>query len=342
MYVGTMTKEYCRSSAETAPDSPPVVFEVFVQKGFCEFELASVTSTLQIANRIYGKAGFSWRVISDTPGLVSGSGACIVRAEPVISDHYQADYLVVIANKSSDSSQWMARVRSMRRLGRPAILLADAATVFIAQSQISSGAVTTHWADAMILKEEGHQPRLTDSLSERSNGIVTSAGRGSTAELILGYLETVLPTTEITEIGRHLLLDSIRKSSSKQPSGLAALPNFLEKPVLDALNLMEENLSEPLRIAEIAEALRISQRFLERRFRAAFNASPARFYKKMRTRRARFLLEETNMNLLEIAIATGFGTTGSLTTALKQFYGQSPAQIRTGWTYNVLDYGGDV
>lgn len=338
MHVSSMTRKPSPFGKNPERKKGPIAFELFVQKCFCELELASITSTLQTANRVRGAEYFSWRIISDTPGLVEGTGACIVRAEPVIPDHCQADYLIVIANKSSDSSQWMARVRNMRRLGRPALLLADAATEFIAQSRISSGRVTTHWADALVLKEEGDQPRLTDSLSEMTNEIITSAGRGSTAELILGVLETVLPTTEVSEIGRHLMLDTIRKSSSKQPSGLAALPNFFEKPVLDALSLMEANLSEPLRIAEIAGALSVSQRFLERRFQAAFDESPARFYKRMRTRRARHLVEETNMKLLEIAIATGFGTSGGLSDAFKRFYGKTPAQIRASWKNTVLNF----
>lgn len=337
-----MTEQISRSDAIAPADDDRTVFEIFVQRRFCDLELASVVHTLQTANMVHGTPQFSWRVVSDKPGLVQGAGACIVRAEPVIPDHCLADYLVVIGAKAADSSGWMTRVRSMRRLGNPVILLADAATVFISKTQVTTGAVTTHWADAVVLKETRDLPRLTESLSELSNGIITAAGRGATAELMIGLLAKVLPLSEITDIGRHLLLSSIRTSSSTQPFAPAAYHKFYDKAVSDALAIMEEHLSEPLSIAKIADNVDTSQRCLERRFRAVFETSPGYFYKQMRVRRAHQLIEGTNLPLIDIATATGFGSTGTLSTAFKKFYGVTPSDFRGKFRDRVLDYSDNV
>ncbi len=337
-----MTEQPTLSRTSTSPPDATTVFEIFVQNRFCDLELASVVHTLQTANLVHGTPQFVWRIISDNPGFVQGSGACLVRAEPVIPDHCLADYLIVISSKTADPSIWMARVRSMRRLGNAVILLADAATTFISRTQVTTGAVTTHWADAVLLRETRDLPRLTESLSELSNGIITAAGRAATAELVIGLLAKKLPVSEITDIGRHLLLPSIRTSSSTQPFAPAAFHKFYDKAVSDALAIMEENLSEPLSIAEISDEVDTSQRCLERRFRAVFETSPGHYYKQLRVRRAHHLIQNTNLPLIDIATATGFGSTGTLSTAFKKFYGMTPSDFRGKHRERVLDYSDEV
>ncbi|MFB9148257.1 GlxA family transcriptional regulator [Roseovarius ramblicola] len=317
-------------------------FEIFVQREFCDLELTSVIHTLQTANMVHDAPYFGWRVISDRPGLVQGDGVCLVRAEPVIADHCMADVLIVIASKSADPAVWMARLRSMRRLGRPVILLADAATAFIARTQIETGAVTTHWADAAILRETRDQPRLTGTLSEFSNGIITAAGRAATAELLIGLLARELPVSEITEIGRHLLLPSIRTSSSTQPFAPEAFHKFYDKTVADVLTIMEDNLSDPLSIARIANQVDTSQRCLERRFRAAFGTSPGQYYRKLRAGRAHHLIQSTRLPLVDIAAATGFGSSSTLATAFRKTYGITPSEFRGKHKERVLDYSAKV
>jgi transcriptional regulator GlxA family with amidase domain len=335
-----MTSQNPRPTVTT--EDPKVLFEIFVQRKYCDLELASIIHTLQIANKVHGAAHFGWRIISDRPGIVQSSGAGLVRAEPVIPDHCMADFLIVIASKTADPAVWMARVRSMRRLGRSVILLADAATTFISRTQIETGAVTTHWADAVILRETQDQPRLTENLSEFSNGIITAAGRAATAELVIGLLARDLAVSEITEIGRHLLLPEIRTSSSTQPFAPEAFHKFYDKAVSDALAIMEDNLSDPLSIAEIADEVDTSQRCLERRFRAVFETSPGHYYKLIRVRRAHHLIQSTKLPLIDIATATGFGSTGTLSTAFKKFYGVTPSDLRGKHRERVLDYSAEV
>jgi transcriptional regulator GlxA family with amidase domain len=297
---------------------------------------------LQTANMVHGTPRFAWRIISDKPGFVQGAGACLVRAEPVIPDHCLADCLIVIASRMRDPSTWLTRLRSMRRLGKAVILLADAATAYISRTQTETGAVTTQWSDAVVLRETRDLPRLTESLSEISNGIITAAGRAATPELIIGLLATELPTSESTDIGRHLLLSSIRTSSSTQPFARTTFQKFYDKPVSAALGLMEANLSEPLSISEIAAHVDTSQRCLERRFRAVFETSPGHYYKRLRVRRAHQLIQETNLPLIEIATATGFGSTGTLSTAFKKLYGMTPSDFRGKHRSRVLDYSAKV
>jgi transcriptional regulator GlxA family with amidase domain len=314
------------------------VFEVFLQQGFCELELASVLSTLQAANKAQQKLSFAWHIVSDTPGLVEGSNHLIVRAEPSIRDHNIRDYLIVIGRKLADETQWLARVRLMRRLGRPVVLLADAATTYISLAKKPSGKVTTHWADMLSLRETGCCFGLSNALSECSDGIITAAGRAATAELVLGLLARTLPSVVINEVARTLMLGAIRRSSDLQPSQATDFSRLHDPIILEALSMMEQNLDDPLSILEIAEIVGVSQRQLERQFGDALSTSPARYYREIRVKHARTLITDTNLSLTEIAFATGFVTVNSLAKNFKRVFDCTPSQFMKRARSKILDY----
>ena len=69
---------------------------------------------------------------------------------------------------------------------------------------------------------------------------------------------------------------------------------------------MEENLEEPLDRGDLAKAAGLSSRQLERLFRKYLNRSPARYYVELRLNRARLLLLQTNMPVIDVALACGF------------------------------------
>ena len=94
---------------------------------------------------------------------------------------------------------------------------------------------------------------------------------------------------------------------------------------------MEEHLEEPLAISEVAEHVRTSRRQLERLFNKYVLMTPNQFYFDLRVSRAHALLNETNMSVTEIAMATGFNSTPQLTKRFKKKFGVSPQMFRKGW-----------
>jgi transcriptional regulator GlxA family with amidase domain len=62
----------------------------------------------------------------------------------------------------------------------------------------------------------------------------------------------------------------------------------------------------------------------------------------LRVRRAHHLIQSTKLPLIDIATATGFGSTGTLSTAFKKFYGVTPSDLRGKHRERVLDYSAEV
>ena len=62
----------------------------------------------------------------------------------------------------------------------------------------------------------------------------------------------------------------------------------------------------------LAHQLGIFTGKLERAFKSALSKTPAKFYKRLRAKRARVMIEDTLLPLIEIAVATWLGSSTTL------------------------------
>ncbi|WP_259988707.1 GlxA family transcriptional regulator [Sulfitobacter sp. S190] len=322
--------------SRTPRDAKSRSFELFIQRGFAAQELTAVQHVLATANSVAGRTCFTNRITSDMPGLVTGQGGVLARAEPAIDDYGFSDVLIVVGGTRIHRRGWAKRTRAMQRSGRTVVLLSDAATAFIRTGETKTGHVTTHWRDTMRLSEQGYYPNLTTRFSENAGGFITAAGGGATAELIVGLIADVLAPDEIAELGNRLLLSVIRSSDSEQPRDIADNAGLFDARVTQAIKLMETNMEEPLAMTELTALVGLSTRHLERVFRDVFDDTPARFYKRLRVKRARTMIEDTLVPLIDIAIATGFCSHNALARAVRDEFGITPSKMRARKSIGIL------
>ena len=95
-----------------------------------------------------------------------------------------------------------------------------------------------------------------------------------------------------------------------------------------ALEIMRQNIEEPLRMLEVAKRLEMSQRKLERLFVAELGAGPQKVYRRMRLQAARRLVEQTGLTIVEIAIRCGYRDPSAMTRAFGEEFGVSPREVR--------------
>jgi len=72
----------------------------------------------------------------------------------------------------------------------------------------------------------------------------------------------------------------------------------------------------------------MSPRTLERRFRAETGDSLSNWIARRRVERAQILLEESNLTVIQVAHASGFGSTESLRRHFQTHIGNSPRSYR--------------
>jgi len=323
-----MSQSKSQALTDTKKQDDKLTFEIFIQPGFSDLELASVLSVLRTANDVLNRDRFAWQLTSDTPGFVDSRSDMIARAEPTIGDQFLRDSLIVIAGPGNRHEGWLRRLRAMQKLQRRVLLLSDASREYIKAANLEDGAATAHWRDAGLLREVGNTPTLSDSLARENGSIVTSSGEGYSVEAVIGVLAGHLESWQCAEIASLLIIENIRGFSHPQPKGMSDNTNLFEKRLQKVVQLMEQNVEVPLRLSDLASRVGLSPRHLERLFTVYLNTTPARFYKKIRLKKAHTLVTSTHISLIEIAIACGFVTAPTFSQAYKAEFGETPTKVR--------------
>lgn len=92
--------------------------------------------------------------------------------------------------------------------------------------------------------------------------------------------------------------------------------------------VLEEHCGSGIRLAELAEELGYTDRHLRRVFLEAYHVSPVQYLQTCRLLLAKSLLTDTNLSVLEVAMASGFGSLRRFNTVFKKHYQLTPTALR--------------
>jgi len=129
-------------------------------------------------------------------------------------------------------------------------------------------------------------------------------------------------------VADQMVYNAVRNATSAQRVSLQSRNGMRNAHLARALELMRDNLDEPIPPSKIAREVGISTRQLERLFGKYLNASPKKYYLEMRLERARHLLLQTEMSVIDIAICCGFQSPGHFSRVFRTAFGVTPMMQR--------------
>src|SRR5690606_11153802 len=97
--------------------------------------------------------------------------------------------------------------------------------------------------------------------------------------------------------------------------------------VVAAKRFMEEHFSEPLTLADIAEAAGVGGAHLCRLFKQETGSTPFEYLRRVRLIRAKYWLHQSKEKIARIAEATGFGTAQELNRTFQKLEHMSPREF---------------
>jgi AraC-like DNA-binding protein len=98
--------------------------------------------------------------------------------------------------------------------------------------------------------------------------------------------------------------------------------------LLRAKDLADARYPDPLTVADLARAARLSPAHFSREFRQAFGESPHQYLLTRRLERAAALLRTTDWSVTRICLSVGLQSVGSFTTSFGRMFGTSPTAYR--------------
>ncbi|MDB2561706.1 helix-turn-helix domain-containing protein [Amylibacter sp.] len=301
--------------------------DIILSDGFVMTELSGVVDVLRLANRVVDKKMFTFRYVSPEAGVVKSSADTWLNAS-ALSNSPDADIAVFLGNSDLNftSREIEKAVHKYRYTNAKVVLLAEAAAIFISANSDDGFGHTTHWENRLLLEERSGLYDIAPSLAVSTDKIVTCAGLVSTYDIMLQIVAGYLSKAKLLTISSILLLDKVRSFETRQPGAMDALSAGKDSHIDQAIKMMQSNIEEPLKTTELAKVLGQTTRSLERQFLRHLGRSPGRFYRELRLIRAQNFLVNTDMSILEIAAACGFGS--NFGKIYKAYYGKTPRETR--------------
>jgi AraC family transcriptional regulator len=120
----------------------------------------------------------------------------------------------------------------------------------------------------------------------------------------------------------------VRRSDPKSRGGLTPWQ------VRRATEILEAHLGDNIALLQVAEACELSVSHFARAFRQTFNRPPHSWLNERRVDRARDLMINSRLSLVDIAIRCGFMDQSALNRAFRRIHGISPGMWRRGTSYH--------
>lgn len=129
----------------------------------------------------------------------------------------------------------------------------------------------------------------------------------------------------------YLMALSLLRAARRREGRTLQLTDDLSRPDLrTVLRRIEDDLSGPLRLSDLAQMIDMSPFHFSRVFKAEIGETPARYVLRRRTERAVEMIRMSDATLAEIAFRTGFSSQSHMTRQVKTLTGLTPGAIRSG------------
>jgi transcriptional regulator GlxA family with amidase domain len=298
--------------------------------GFALMSYASIVESLRAANRLAGKSLYRWwnAAPGDQPSIAS-SGVEVLPDFPFGAEVGRLDLLLVCAGGNPAVFHDKKTFAWLRRLARRGVALGgvSAGPFILAQAGLLAGRhCTVHWDHAPAFQEAFPEAKLTRSLFEIDGDRITCSGGVAGLDMMTALIRRDHGYELGAAVADWFLHPFVREGGGPQRMELSLRSGVADDKVLAVLKAMEDHLEDPLSREQLARLAAISLRQLERRFRGAVSRGVHEHYLLLRLQRSRQLLRETSLAVVEIALATGFGSASQFSRAFRQAFGFSPRE----------------
>ena len=206
--------------------------------------------------------------------------------------------------------------------------LCTGAYVLASAGLLSNKRCAIHWENLPGFAEAFPDINATGGLFEIDRDRFTSAGGTSALDMMLALIASQQGPELAGSVAELVLHSPIRHHSEHQRMSLPARIGARHPKLVGIIEEMEDNLEEPLSPSLLAKQAGLSARQLERLFRRYLDRSPKRYYLELRLKKARSLLLQTDMSVINVALACGFSSPSHFSKCYRAFYGRTPYRER--------------
>jgi len=293
---------------------------------------------LRLANRILGRPSYTWHLTSYDGEPVTASNGVTVSVDnnlkqerATLAGSQRPSMLLVCSGtnvEEHENKTLYAYLRENKNQGVIVCGLCTAAYLLASAGMLDNKRCAIHWENLPGFTERFPKVDVYADLYEMEDSVYTCAGGTASLDMMLSIIGNDHDQELVNQVCEQALTDRVRNPGDRQRLPLRARLGVQNSKVLSIIEYMEANISEPLPLVDIATYVGLSRRQIERLFQNHMGRSPARYYLEVRLDRARHLLMQSALPVVEVAIACGFISASHFSKCYRELYGKSPLQER--------------
>ncbi len=317
-----------------APVGAPCVFDFVLLPKLTMLALSAAIEPLRVANQISQQELYRWRTMTRGGAPVRCSNNLSLEADAPLGPPARGARAFICSGVEPGETvdpvvtQWAARQAAH---GTPVGAICTGAFTLARAGLLRGRTFTLHWENQPSFVEAFPDLVPTPNLYEVDGDLMTAAGGSASTDLMLSVIEEDYGPDFALVVSDMCLHGRSHSTHAPQKTARSAVIGSRNRHLIAAMRLMQTNLEDPLSVEDIATEVGISKRQLERSFTQHTSLSPRRYYTDMRLARAYSLLSETDLPIVEIAAATGFGGTSAFARAFRAKFDTAPGKFRKRW-----------
>jgi transcriptional regulator GlxA family with amidase domain len=316
--------------ADPAPFAPRA-FWFLLGPRFSMIAFASAIEPLRLANRLSGRQLYAWRLISEDGREAACSNGARLLVDGGLEDAPRGAAALVCTGLDPQLAATRPVLSWLRRQARGGVTLGAVCTgaAVLARAGLLEGRrCAIHWENRAAFLEAHPDIPLTARLYEIEGDRLTCAGGAAPADMMLELIQRDHGAELAGLVGDQMIMASVRRGGDGQRLSVPARIGVRHPKLIAIIHRMEENVEEPITPPDLAREAGLSVRQLERLFRRYLDRSPKRYYMELRLERARGLLMQTDMSVINVALACGFTSPSHFSKCYRARYGRTPYRER--------------
>ena len=309
----------------------PRRFVFVLIENFTLLSFSSALDALRIANRMSGKDLYEWIFIGENEEVVSCSAGTQFKLDNSLMELHRDDTLFLCGGTQIQEATTKKLIGWLRREARRGLVIGGLCTAAypMAKAGLLDGKkATIHWENQDSFAEEFLEVELTKTVFVCDGNRFTTAGGTSSIDLMLKIIADEHGEELANAVADQMIYSSIRTDQDTQRLSVPTRIGVRHPKLSKVIQMMEINIEEPISPSILARDVGMSTRQLERLFRRYLDRSPKRYYMELRLQKARNLLMQTDMSVINVALACGFASPSHFSKCYRAHYDTTPYRER--------------
>lgn len=327
----TPTNIASRSTPALPPnDGQTRVFFVLLPE-FTLMSLSGVMECLRLANRFAEAEVYKWALVSEDGQPVPCSAGIPLPVESALPETRSGDLVILCGGLRIRENSHKPVINWLRRESRRGASFAGICTAAWTMAEaglLTDRRATIHWENQEAFGEQFPDVELTKSVFTIDGPRMTSAGGTASIDLMLSRIAQDHGESLASGVADQMIYSAIRTAQDVQRLSVPTRIGVRHVKLAEVIQRMEQNTEEPISPATLAKDVGLSTRQLERLFRRYLSRSPKRYYMELRLQKARNLLLQTEMSVINVALACGFTSPSHFSKCYRAQYNTTPYRER--------------